>query len=43
MGLVLNGGDLIKTAKSQMSSRCQKLKSQVPVVEVEESYASYAN
>ena len=27
MGLVLSGGDLIKTAKSHMRSTCQKLKS----------------
>ena len=26
MGLVLNGGDLIKIAKSHMRSTCQKLK-----------------
>ena len=43
MGLVLSGGDLIKTAKSHMRSTCQKLKSQVPIVEVEESCASYAS
>ena len=29
MGLVLSGGDLIKTAKSHMRSTCQKLKSHV--------------
>ena len=27
MGLVLSGGDLIKTGKSHMRSTCQKLKS----------------
>ena len=40
MGLVLSGGDLIKTAKSHMRSTCQKLKSQMLAVEVEESCAS---
>ena len=43
MGLVLSGGDLIKTTKSHMRSTCQKLKSQVPIVEVEESCASCAS
>ena len=43
MCLILSGGDLIKTAKSHMRSTCQKLKSQVPVVEVEESCASCAS
>ena len=43
MGLVLSGGDLIKTTKSHMKSICRKLKSQVPAVEVEESCASYAS
>ena len=43
MSLVLGGGDLINTAKSHMRSTCQKLKSQVPVVEIEESCASCAS
>ena len=43
MGLVLTDGDLIKIAKSHMRSTYQKLKSQVPTVEVEESCASYAS
>ena len=43
MGLVLSGEDLIKTAKSHMRSTCQKLKSLVPVMEVEESCASCAS
>ena len=34
MGLVFSSGDLIKTTKSHMRSTCQKLKSQVPTVEV---------
>ena len=42
MGLVLSGGNLIKIAKSHMRSTCQKLKCQVPAMEVEESCASYA-
>ena len=43
MGLVLSGRDLINTAKSHIRSTCQKLKSQVPDVEVEESCASCAS
>ena len=43
MGLVLSGGNLIKIAKSHMRSTCQKLKCQVPAMEVEESCASYAS
>ena len=43
LGLVLSGGDLIKTAKSHMRSTCWKLKSQVPAVEVEKPCASYAS
>ena len=43
MGLVLSGENLIKTAKSHIRSTCQKLKSQVPTVEAEESCASYAS
>ena len=41
MGLVFSCGDLIKIAKSHMRSICHKLKSQVLVVEVEESCASW--
>ena len=43
MGLVLSGGDLIKTTKSHMSSTCQKLKSQALAVEVKKSCASCAS
>ena len=43
MGLVLNGGDLIKTTKSHMRSTCQKLKSQMPTVKVKESCTSCAS
>ena len=43
MDLLLSGGDLIKIAKSHMRSTSQKLKSQMPAAEVEESCASCAN
>ena len=43
LGLVISGGDLIKTTKSHMRSTCRKLKSQVPAMEVEESCANYAS